>query len=421
MQFPMLRRAMPAIVMLVAWMPSASTAAEAALTLAEAQRAAVARSRALDAKGFAISASREMAVAAAQLPDPVISLGVENLPIDGGDKLSLGRDFMTMRRVGVMQELTRGKKRELRAQRFELEARKGSAEREATLATIQRDAATAWLDAYFAEAAAGLIAEERLRGLQELEASDVAYRAGRASQADVFATRSAVAMLDDRAADAERRVATARTMLARWTGIAEGRPSGAPPALDTLRLGEHDLHEQLATHPQIEALSLQQEIASAEAKLADAGKRPDWTVELAYSQRGPAYSNMVSLGVSIPLPWDPANRQDREVAAKLAAAGQAAAQRDESLRGHLAEVTAMTQEWQSNRSRLLRYGREILPLAANRSDAALAAYRGGKSSLADVLAARRSELEARLQSLQLEAETARLWAQLNYLFPEEVK
>jgi outer membrane protein TolC len=421
MQFPMLRRAMPAIVMLVAWMSSATIAAEAALTLAEAQRAAVARSRALDAKGFAISASREMAVAAAQLPDPVISLGVENIPVDGADKLSVGRDFMTMRRVGVIQELTRGRKRELRAQRFELEARKGSAEREATLASIQRDAATAWLDAYFAEAAAGLIAEERLRGLQELEASDVAYRAGRASQADVFATRSAVAMLDDRAADAERRVATARIMLARWTGIAEGRPSGAPPAFDTLRLGEHDLHEQIASHPQIEALSLQQEIASAEAKLADAGKRPDWTVELAYSQRGPAYSNMVSLGVSIPLPWDPANRQDREVAAKLAAAGQAAAQRDESLRGHLAEVTAMTQEWQSNRSRLLRYGREILPLAANRSDAALAAYRGGKSSLADVLAARRSELEARLQSLQLEAETARLWAQLNYLFPEEVK
>jgi outer membrane protein TolC len=421
MQFPMFRRAVSAIVMLAVWMPGASTAAEAALTLAEAQRAAVSHSRALDAKGLAISASREMAVAAGQLPDPVISLGVENVPVDGADKLSLGRDFMTMRRVGVMQELTRGKKRELRAQRFELEARKGSAEREATLASIQRDAATAWLDAYFAEAAAGLIAEERVRGLQELEASDLAYRAGRASQADVFATRSVVAMLDDRAADAERRVATARIMLARWTGIAEGRPSGAPPAFDTVRLGEHDLHEQLATHPQIEALSLQQEIASAEARLADAGKRPDWTVELAYSQRGPAYSNMVSLGVSIPLPWDPANRQDREVAAKLAAAGQAAAQRDESLRGHLAEVTAMTQEWQSNRSRLVRYAREILPLAANRSDAALAAYRGGKSSLADVLAARRSELETRLQSLQLEAETARLWAQLNYLFPEEVK
>ena len=32
-----------------------------------------------------------------------------------------------------------------------------------------------------------------------------------------------------------------------------------------------------------------------------------------YSQRGPAYSNMVSLNVSLPLPWDRKNRQDREL------------------------------------------------------------------------------------------------------------
>jgi hypothetical protein len=34
-----------------------------------------------------------------------------------------------------------------------------------------------------------------------------------------------------------------------------------------------------------------------------------------------------------------------------------------------------------------------------------------------VLAARRNAIDMRLQGLQLEAETARLWAQLNYLFP----
>jgi hypothetical protein len=34
-----------------------------------------------------------------------------------------------------------------------------------------------------------------------------------------------------------------------------------------------------------------------------------------------------------------------------------------------------------------------------------------------LLAARRSESEVRLQALQLEADTARLWAQLNFLYP----
>ena len=396
-------------------------AADPPLSLAEAQRAAVQRSRSLDAKGLAISASREMAVAAAQLPDPVMSLGVENLPVDRADKFSPTRDFMTMRRVGVSQELTRGDKRRLRAERFELEAQKGLAERDAALASIQRDAALAWIDAYFAEAAAALVAEERSRALQEIEASDAAYRAGRATQADVFMTRSAVAMLDDRAAEVERRVRTTRTMLARWVGRDDLRPLGSRPAFDQLRSSLRHLQERLASHPEMVALSRQEEIASAEARLASAGKRPDWSVQLAYSLRGPAYSNMVSLGVSLPLPWDPANRQDREVAAKLAAAGQAAAQRDEALRAHEAEVVSMTQEWESNRARLARYEREIVPLAVDRSAALLAAYRGGKSSVNEVLSARRNELEVRLQMLELEAQTARLWAQLSFLFPEDVQ
>jgi len=43
----------------------------------------------------------------------------------------------------------------------------------------------------------------------------------------------------------------------------------------------------------------QEEIAATEAKLAAANRKSDWTVEIAYQQRGPAYSNMVSVGVSI--------------------------------------------------------------------------------------------------------------------------
>ncbi|MFX4921872.1 hypothetical protein ABTC28_19130, partial [Acinetobacter baumannii] len=45
------------------------------------------------------------------------------------------------------------------------------------------------------------------------------------------------------------------------------------------------------------------------------------------------------------------------------------------------------------------------------------AYRGGKASLAELLAARRNEIDVRQQALQLQMETARLWAQLNFLFP----
>jgi outer membrane protein TolC len=234
-------------------------------------------------------------------------------------------------------------------------------------------------------------------------------------------TRSALAMLDDRAAELERRVKTSRTMLERWTGVEDDRRTlGEAPDIGALRDTRHTL-EALANHPEIEVLARQEQVASAEARLASANKRPDWSVELAYGRRSPAFDDMVSIGVSIPLAWDQPNRQDREVAAKLAAAAQAGAQREEALRRHVAEVRVMAAEWESNRSRLVRYEREIVPLATARAEAAFAAYRGGKSAVSDVLAARRGELEAKLQALQLSAETARLWAQLSYLFPEETQ
>jgi len=79
----------------------------------------------------------------------------------------------------------------------------------------------------------------------------------------------------------------------------------------------------------------------------------------------------------------------------------------------------MIAEWDSDRERHARYEREVLPLAIERTQASLAAYRGAKGGITDVLMARRNEIDMRLQALQLEMEAARLWAQLNSLFPAE--
>ena len=61
----------------------------------------------------------------------------------------------------------------------------------------------------------------------------------------------------------------------------------------------------------------------------------------------------------MPLQWDRANRQDREVAAKLALVDQARAQREEALRTHVAEVAAMIDEWENGRERLALYANSI--------------------------------------------------------------
>ena len=158
-------------------------------------------------------------------------------------------------------------------------------------------------------------------------------------------------------------------------------------------------------------------MARAEAEIAQANKRADWSAELMYSQRGPAYSNMVSLNFSIPWQLDRKNRQDRELAAQAGAGRSVAGAARRSRARTLADVRTWLQQWQSNRDRLARYDSSLIPLAAERTRAALAAYRGGGSPLTTVLEARRMEIDTRLERVRLEMENAGVWAQLEYLVP----
>jgi hypothetical protein len=135
--------------------------AQQPLTLDEALRLAQDRSRQLPAQDSAAAAAREMALAAGQLPDPTLKAGINNLPINGADRFSLTRDFMTMRSVGVMQEFTRDDKRKARSARFDREADVAEAGRAVALANLRRDTAMAWLDRHYQERMRELLAVQR--------------------------------------------------------------------------------------------------------------------------------------------------------------------------------------------------------------------------------------------------------------------
>lgn len=125
--------------------------AESALSLEEALLLAQDRSRQLAGHDAAAQASRQMAIAAGQRPDPALKAGVNNLPINGADRFSLTRDFMTMRSVGVMQEFTRLDKLKARTARFDREGDVAEAARLVTLTDLRRETAKAWLDRHYQE------------------------------------------------------------------------------------------------------------------------------------------------------------------------------------------------------------------------------------------------------------------------------
>jgi outer membrane protein TolC len=392
-----------------------AVAAEPPLTLAEAQRLATLRSKQLEASDLAITASKDLTIAAAERPDPIAKVGLENLPIDGAERFSVQRDFMTMRSVGIMQEITRPTKLRARAAESEQAVRLAEAQKGQALVEVQRDSALAWLDRHYAEAREQAVLQHVELARLDVAAAEAGYRGGHGTAAEVLAARAAVAEVEDQDADASREVRGAKLALGRWVGEAAERPLAGQPAIDSIPLHKHALDSQLAEHPEILALLRREELARAGAEVARADRHPDWSVDFMYSQRGIGYSNMVTLELTVPLEIRRAHRQDPKLAAKLAEASQAKAEREDMLRAHAAEISAMIDAWESARERRERYRSAIVPLAADRSVAARAAYRGGKASLSDLLLAQRAEIDARLKALQLEQSAARLWAQLTFL------
>lgn len=399
-------------------LPLLAAATPPPLTFNEALRQAVVRSRQLPAQEQAALAAQHMAVAAGQRPDPVLKAGIDNLPLGGRDRFNLNSDAMTMRRIGIAQELTSADKLHWRAVRQEREAGKAQAQQQAALAAIERDTAIAWLNVYYNREMAAVLATQLELAHQEIDAAEAAYRGGRGSQADLLAARAALFGLEDRASQARRDLDVAANVLARWTGGQSELAESGLPDLENIGIDPAMPNAQNARRPQIAVLARQEEAAQADVRLAQANRHADWSVEVTFQQRGSAYANMLSVGLSLPLQWDRPQRQDRELAAKLALAEQAKDEREEALRDDAAATRALLIAWQSGRERGERYARQLLPVLEQRSAASLAAYRGGKASLTDVLAARRGTLDARLAWLQLQMETAQRWAQLRFLFPD---
>lgn len=402
------------IASLAAAQPSSSL-----LTLDAALDAAQARSATLQAQDAASRAAREMAVSAGRLPDPVLRLSVDNLPIEGPMRYSLTDDFMTMRSISLMQTFTGSEKRQARSARYEREAEAASSMRSMRKAQLFAQTARVWFDRYYQEQMLALLQRQREDASRVSEAVETAYRGGRSGQAEVLAVHMAIARIDDRLHEVRAELTNAKALMQRWVGEGATQALGAPPRIDSVRLADHQLSHEIDQHPDIALMNARERVALAEAEVARQEKSADWSWSLMYSKRGSQFGDMVSLGVSIPLQWDQARKQNRELSARLERVEQVRSEREEMRRAHLFEVQRLLANWRSNLTRLSDYDKTLIPLANERVQAVEAAFRGNKAPLAAVLDAQRMVTDTRLERLRIEKQTAAWWAELEYLIPAE--
>lgn len=388
------------------------------LSLTDAVRLAEADSPAIEARKSAVESAEHAIAPAGALPDPQLVAGIENLPVTTGDAFSLTRDFMTMRKIGVMQDFPQRDKRRSRTERAQAMAQREQALLTTERLSVREAVARAWIARASAERRLRLLQSLQPRSEAQVAAATAALSAGRASAADGIAAKAAVAGLADRIADVEREVEDARADFARWLPSASERPLGDGADWQVLGADPDTLIKNIGHHRELLAYDAAEQAANADVALARADKGSDWSVELDYAQRGPAYSNMVSIEFRIGLPLFGATRQDPTIASRLAAADQIGAEREDATRMHTAEVRKTLATWRSASARVQRYERELIPLADDRAEASLAAYRGGQGDLQASLAALDNAIEQRITYTGLQNTLGQAWAALHFAFPE---
>lgn len=399
---------------LIICVAASSPLVAAPLTFSDAMAAAERTAPSLAAQNAQLDATRQSAIAAGRLPDPKLFASIENLPINGPDRYSLSDDFMTMRKVGIMQEIPNARLRQ--AQHEGAQAAIESAEDDMRIEQlkVRRETALAWIARY--------TVERQLERLQELVVDNklltdtvrAQLAGGQGKSIDAVLPRQEAAMLEARRDELLRTREQAIAALVRWVG-----PDGQEPVAGDLpnwHIARETLTHQVHEHPELIAFEARTRLAQAQIHEAEADRHPSWGVEFGYARRGPIYSDMVTLQVSVTLPLFPGTRQNPQIAAKHAQLSRLDAEREGMLREHAELLSDELAEFKQLDLALVRQQQIIIPLAEEKVALAMAAYRANKGDLTDVVAARREQAEAHLKEIELTGQRAQRAARIVYMY-----
>ena len=280
---------------------------------------------------------------------------------------------------------------------------------------MRLETALAWVDLYYAKRrlAQLQLLDESLGDLQATVSARLASGSARPSQAlEPDQLRAAVG---DRRSELTAEVAKAKARLARLTGDPDPDVSGDPPIIEVdgpaLRAG-------LAGLPRLQALDAEARVADADTELARADKRPDWSVGTSYGRRDPAFGDMVSVTVSIDLPFFSRRRQDPLIAARESEASRARLLRTAGERDARAALDGDIADHAMHHQRLMNARQTLVPLAKRRAELDMASYAAGRLDLGSALLSTLALAEAEVDALAREADVARDAIRINFTYGE---
>ncbi len=382
------------------------------LSLSQAEALAVRANPSLEGLRQVAVGLRHEAVAVGQLPDPRLSLGAQNVPLNN---FSMSQQQMSVVQFGVSQAFPPWGELAARRRKASFTARaalENGYERRAEIVFLLRQA---WFAALYAHKAAMAVLREEGLARETLAAARARYRAGRVSLADILRAELAVDALRNRADRLHASGAAARARIAQILA----RPR--PPVLDTRwptwrAPGAAIVTARVARQPLLLAARDKWRAARAAVGIAKSAYWPAITVKAAYGKDFfPGSPNWLSIGLSFSLPIFPAERQDQGLDAARARSLEAQYRYEDqslALRRRLRSAESLHA---ALKRELARTEGSLLPTARAAFSAALDSYAAGRLGMTAVLAAQKRVLKYALLRLNDRKDLETVAAEIDWL------
>lgn len=374
-------------------------------------------------------------IVASALPDPVVSIGAANLPVDSFD---FSQEAMTQGRIGVAQTFPRGGTRRLKREQFHLLSEQHPFLRKDRTLKVRVIVSHLWLEAFRAKESIKLIERDRSLFEHLVDVAQSSYSSALAStqQQDLVRAQLELTQLEDRLIQLHEHLDTSKAKLSEWLNV-----GGLTNARTDYRLSEnlpkillideklvenqmktdiYQLSAYLINHPSIKSLDKKIDASETGVKLAKQSYKPQWGVNANYGFRdkdptGEDRSDLFSVGVSFDVPlFSRHKKQDKQV--KVAKYTSESMKTDKAI-----ALRRMYSSYETSRATLNRlnerkmlYSSRLLGEIHEQAEASLTAYTSDDGDFSEVVRARIAELNTQIDALNIEVDRLKTVTQINY-------
>jgi len=379
--------------------PLQAKAADAVLSLAQAEQLAVQNNPALAAAGKKAEAMAAIPSQVGTLPDPRLSLNAMNLPVD---TFSTKQEAMTQMQLGISQAIPFPGKLALEAETAGYLAEGAAQDRQEFRLLLLRNTRIHWWNLAYLDKALSIIRQnqELLRNLVRI--AETKYKTGKGLQQDVLLAQLELSNLLERELDLSsarhRESAALNALLGRPAGSHIELPLRDKPGLLDVMADTATLKQQARERrPLLLARDYDMQAAGSRLARAERDYYPDFSLGAAYGFRqgsnanGQARPDLASVTLSMSLPLYGGSKQGRAVDQRTAEKASAEFSRRDAANQVDAEIDAAASDLRIARDRVQLFEQGILPQARQTTASMQAGYQVNKVDFLNLVRAQLNE------------------------------